>query len=72
MTRKKHLAREALSAASDRLSEEIAEGKWDSVGANTKPIRECTAILEELECRCPGHSHEEYADAITRSLWTNR
>jgi len=69
----KDQARPALSDASNKLSEEIWEGKWDHIqGIRTMPIGQCTEILHELERRCPGHTSQEYQDAITRSMFTWR
>ncbi len=72
MTHKKHLARQALAAAADALSDEIWEGKWNHIPElRTKPIGkygEIIEIMRELERLCPGHSQEEYQDAIARSL----
>jgi hypothetical protein len=63
----------ALQDISNKLSEEIWEDKWDHIpGIQTKPIGECTEILQELERRCPGHTLEEYKDAIARSMFTWR
>jgi hypothetical protein len=68
MTKKKHLARLALQAASQTLSEEIWEHKWDYVLTKDKPLIEYVEIIQELERRCPGFSKEEYQDSIFRSM----
>lgn len=63
----------ALQDISNKLSEEIWEGKWDHIpGIHTKPIGQCMEILQELERRCPGHTTEDYKDAIVRSMFTWR
>lgn len=73
MTKRKHDARIRLRDASNALSEEVWEGKWDHLPEiRTKQIGECTEILKELERRCPGHSLEEYRDAYSRSMFTHR
>ncbi len=73
MTKWKHEARERLREASNALSEEVWEGKWDHLPEiRKKTIGECTEILRELERRCPGHSVEEYRDAYCRSMFTDR
>jgi hypothetical protein len=73
MTKKKHEARERLRDASNALSEEVWEGKWDHFPEiRSKPIGECMDILRELERRCPGHSITEYRDAYCRSMFTHR
>lgn len=73
MTKKKHAARLALQAASDGLSDEIWEGRWDHIASlHNHPIGECVKIIAELERRSPGHTKEEYKDAIARSLFTRR
>lgn len=59
MTKRKHEARIRLRDASNALSEEVWQGKWDQLPEiRTKPKGDCTEILEELERRCPGHSLE--------------
>jgi hypothetical protein len=61
----------ALQDNSNKLSEEIWEGKWDKIpGIQAKPIGECTEIFQELERRCPGDTLEDYRDAIARSMFT--
>ena len=73
MTKQKHLAREALRKASNELSVEFVEGKWDHVpGIRSTPVGDCTELLKELERRCPGHTLEEYQDAFRRSVFTYR
>ena len=71
MTKKKHAVRVALLAASDALSDEIWEGRWDHIASlKTHPIGECVDIIDELERRCPGYTRQEYQDAIARSVFT--
>lgn len=73
MTKRKHQAREALREASNKLSEEFAEGKWDHIpGVRTIPVGDSIELLEELERRCPGHTTEEYREAFRRSVFTYR
>jgi hypothetical protein len=77
MTQKKHAAREALRAASDGLSDEIWEGQWDGIaGLKTHPIAQwlysASEIIDELARRCPGHTRQEYQDALSRSMFTRR
>jgi hypothetical protein len=73
MTRKKHLARVRLRDAANALSEEIWEHKWDHLPeVKSTPIGLWTEIPRELEKRCPGHSLEEYQEAIARSMLTRR
>jgi hypothetical protein len=73
MAKRKHEAREALRQASNQLSVEFAEGKWDHLeGIRGTPVGECTALLEELARRCPGHSAEDYREAFRRSVFTYR
>jgi hypothetical protein len=69
MTHKKHLARQALTAAAETLATEIWEHKWDHVPeVKALPIGEWVAMLHELERRCPGHSSEAYRNAIAGEL----
>ncbi|TXH57800.1 MAG: hypothetical protein E6Q97_03790 [Desulfurellales bacterium] len=73
MTERKHQAREALREASNELSVEFAEGKWDHLpGIRTTPVGECMELLKELERRCPGHAAEAYQEAFRRSVFTYR
>jgi hypothetical protein len=73
MTRKKHAARVALAAAADQLVAEVWENKWNHVPeVKSTPIGLWVAIPRELERRCPGHSLEEYRDAISRCMFTRR
>jgi hypothetical protein len=73
MPSKKHNARIALSNASDILSDEIWGKKWDHIPTvHTKPICDCVEIIKELENRCPGHSIEEYQNAISRAMFHRR
>ncbi len=73
MTKRKHEARTRLRDASNALSEEVWEGKWDHLSEiRSKPIGKCTSILIELEKRCPGYSLEDYRDAYCRSMFTHR
>jgi hypothetical protein len=69
MTQKKHLARVALSKAAKALSEEIWEGKWDHLQeVESVPIGQWAEMAKELERRCPGHTLQEYRDAICREM----
>ncbi len=70
---KRKQSRSALRIASDQLSDEIWERKWEHVAdLKVKPVGECIEIIRELERRCPGHTQEEYQDVIARSMFTNR
>ena len=65
--------REALMKAADTLSQEIWSNQWQHVhDLKTKPVRDCDEIISELARRCPGHSYEEYGDAISRAIFYNR
>jgi len=69
MTTKKHLARVALSSAARALTEEIWEGKWNHIPeVKTMPIGNWIDMVRELERRCPGHSPQDYRDAIGREI----
>ena len=73
MTKKKHKAREELKKAADELVNEMWEGRWDHIkDLETRPLSELIELFEELEKRCPGHSHTEYQEAFARSYITNR
>ena len=73
MTKQNHQAREALREASNKLSEEFAEGKWDHIpGIRKMPVGDSVELLKELERRCPGHTTEEYREAFLRSVFTQR
>ncbi|MBI1323160.1 hypothetical protein GC170_08225 [bacterium] len=73
MTKRKHRAREALREASNALSVEFAEGKWDHLpGIRTIPLGECIELMQELERRCPGHTLQQYQDAFRRSVFNYR
>jgi hypothetical protein len=73
LTKNKHASREALRVAANSISEEVWEGKWNHVeGLRTAPIWQWSAVLDELERRCPGHTREEYLDAYSRSMVTWR
>jgi hypothetical protein len=70
MTKKKHLARIKLRDTAEALSLEIHEHKWDHLGEfPRKPIGKWKEIPRELERRCPGHSLEEYRDALARAMY---
>jgi hypothetical protein len=65
--------RKALSKASLELAEEIWSEKWVHVtDLRTKPVCDCKEIMEELEKRCPGHTDDEYREAISRGMWESR
>ncbi len=65
--------RASLTKAADTLSQEIWGGQWQHVAdLKTKPVRDCDEIIVELTRRCPGHSQEEYGDAISRAMFYNR
>lgn len=71
--KERHQPRPARRDASNKLSEEIWEGKWDHIQVTwSMPIGQCTEILQELERRFPGHTSQEYQDVITRSMFTLR
>jgi len=73
MTKQKQAARKLLRKASDEISDEIWQGKWDHIpNLNNKVISEWTEILKELEKRCPGHKKESYEEALARSHFTRR
>ncbi len=73
MTKKKQAARKSLREASDEISDEVWQGKWDHIpNLNGKVISEWTEILKELEKRCPGHTKEKYEDALASSHFTRR
>jgi len=73
MTKKKQSARKILRMASDEISDEVWQGKWDHIPRlNHEVISEWTEVLEDLEKRCPGHTKEEYEDALARSHITRR
>jgi hypothetical protein len=72
MTRDKHQARQALAAASSALNYEVLSGEWDHIHARTPLYDPNAKLLDELERRCPGHTREEYGEALVRSLWTER
>ena len=65
--------RGALGSAADILSEEIRQGEWDHISSiRSKPIVDCSEIIQELEQRCPDYTQKEYQNAIARSMWMTR
>jgi len=68
MTKKKHAARVALKAAADALADEIWAGAWNHLKElHANPVGHQPKLVQELKRRCPGHTKEEYADALVRS-----
>lgn len=73
MTAKKHTARVELQQASAALVAEVSGGKWRHIsGLGSKPIDKWAEVLAELERMCPGHSKDEYVNALSRANWNNR
>jgi hypothetical protein len=55
-----------LRQAAYALAAEIHEGKWKHVIHGPAP--DCSAIIDLLRSRCPGHTVAEYQRALARGL----
>lgn len=62
-----------LSMAACLLAQEIWDQKWAHIARlKNKPVGECVEIIDELKRRCPGHTIEEYKEAIAKGMYDQR
>jgi hypothetical protein len=65
---------DALSLAAYGLCEEVRAGIWDAAlrrVSNGQPAAS-PEVINELRSRCPGHSVEEYQQAIAQGMFSSR
>ncbi|PCJ32494.1 MAG: hypothetical protein COA90_02990 [Gammaproteobacteria bacterium] len=51
-----------------RFAQEVYSGKWNHVGGLDNKSG-CPAFVEELQSRCPGHTENQYKDALSNGFY---
>ena len=74
MGKNRSLQRQMFRDTANALFTEVISGQWNHVipDWNSTPVEQWRTILAEFSSRCPGHTTDEYIEALRRCQWNNR